>query len=643
MLITPTCPASWRGKELDQQELAARKLPSLLALFRKRGAFSNVDDATINELERHMVTLEFKNGEILCREGTAAEWTFVIVTGQSEVVRAAPDGTLILVNVLQPGDWGGIMALVGKGTRLARLLARGDTVVRAIDHDSLVRLMDRLRGLSAALLDSMGQRIRDDTAHLSATLQHVRAVGLDDIAEHCSPHERLMLDTIRHRVAAAESLSQIMDFVFATIPADGDIRMTLAFLEDLGGRVVSYWSRANYEPLLLPANYEEDLDGSLMEPTYRNSTATTVDDLEDFACHHPFNQGAVKRVKEGLCSCMISPLKVGSRVVGFLMRSSRKLAAFDEHEMLIQQAIADSISPVVEKAYRIEMLTKANNDYSEVLSFISHELQSPIASIVTDARLLEEGYLGDLNDKQKEKIGRSIKKGEYLLRMIRSFLNVARIESGTLDATMSPGVNVRRDVIQPEVELLQSECESKGMAIQVIEKDTVPEIDGDTGLLRIAVGNLLRNAIAYGREDRDIRLTVGKAFENDEIDLHHRLEPGTGIHRRTTQQTFPSILPAGRSRFEAAQGNGDRTVFGLANHRKCTTVRSPRAVTKRILGRIQAHAADFSVGTRETRFQSCRGKRRSGFREITLLQRESNAAGERLGSRSDVISVPILD
>ena len=43
---------------------------------------------------------------------------------------------------------------------------------------------------------------------------------------------------------------------------------------------------------------------------------------------------------------------------------------------------------MVEKAFRIEMLTKANNDYGEVLSFISHELQSPIASMVTDARLM---------------------------------------------------------------------------------------------------------------------------------------------------------------------------------------------------------------------------------------------------------------
>ncbi len=125
------------------------------------------------------------------------------------------------------------------------------------------------------------------------------------------------------------------------------------------------------------------------------------------------------------------------------------LNAFDEHQMLIHQAIADSIGPVVEKAFRIEMLTKANKDYGEVLSFISHELQSPVASMVTDARLMAAGYLGELNEKQKEKLGRTIHKGEYLLRMIREFLNLARLEEGSLKAHMAKGVDLNEQVVQP--------------------------------------------------------------------------------------------------------------------------------------------------------------------------------------------------
>jgi signal transduction histidine kinase len=188
----------------------------------------------------------------------------------------------------------------------------------------------------------------------------------------------------------------------------------------------------------------------------------------------------------------------------------RNRDAFDEHQLRILQAIADSISPVVEKAYRIEMLTKANKDYGEVLSFISHELQSPIASMVTDARLLEGGYLGDLNEMQKQKIGRSIRKGTFLLSMIRDFLNLARLEEGSLKADMTQDVDLMEEVVEPVIELVLTEVEAKEIRLRYDVEQSLPAIHCDVGLLRIAVGNLLRNAITYGRKGGEIRVGLSR-------------------------------------------------------------------------------------------------------------------------------------
>lgn len=511
-LVTP----SGDGEGSGQHNTELGDVPSLVSVFRRHGSFSDVDDATLKKFEQHMRLLEFHDGEIICREGTRADWTFVITTGQVEVVKTAPNGALIVVNVLGPGEWAGIMGMTGQGPRMARLLARGQVTVRAIDHLLLMRLMAELPGISAGLLGCLVRRISEASTHLTATLQHVRAVGLDDIAEHSSPRERLMLDTIRHRVAAAESPCQIMDFVFDSIPHEDDVRMTLTFLEDAGGRVVSQWSRATYEPMLLPPDYEEDLVGGLMEESHRTSKPTIVNDLETFACNHPFNQGAVKRVKEGLQSSMIAPLRIGNRTVGFLVRSVRTINAFDDHQLRIHQAIADSISPVVEKAYRIEMLTAANKDYAEVLGFISHELQSPIASMVTDAKLMEGGYLGELNEKQKDKIGRSIRNGMFLLTMIRDFLNLARLEEGSIEADLTTEIDLKKEVIQPVLELLQSDSEAKEMSVSCQVEPPLPRVTCDVGLLRIAVGNLLRNAITYGRKGGKIRVSLQPDTEGPE-------------------------------------------------------------------------------------------------------------------------------
>lgn len=339
-------------------------------------------------------------------------------------------------------------------------------------------------------------------------------MGLDPVAVHCSPEERLMLDTIRQHLVSADSLDQIMERVFATIPHEPGVRMALAFLDDPGGRVTCQWTEANYRPTLLPDNYEEDLVDSLMEEAYRRSEAVKIDDLEAFACQHPFNQGAVKRVREGLRTCIVAPVRVGARVIGFLIRSSKSPKPVDARQVRIQQAIADGIGPVVEKAYRIQMLTRANHRYSETLAFISHELQSPIASMVTDARLLAEGYLGELNEAQLQKVRHSAQKGEAVLRMIRSFLNVARLESGALLPQMSPAVNLKQDVVLPEIELLESELEEHAMGVQCSAATDLPPAECDPALLRIAVGNLLRNAIKYGLDGRDIRVTLEHATQS---------------------------------------------------------------------------------------------------------------------------------
>ena len=69
-------------------------------------------------------------------------------------------------------------------------------------------------------------------------------------------------------------------------------------------------------------------------------------------------------------------------------------------------AITERLSQAVEKAWRIEQLEEANNAYSQMLAFVSHELKSPVASIVTDAQLLSQGYLGEVSAEQKAKLER---------------------------------------------------------------------------------------------------------------------------------------------------------------------------------------------------------------------------------------------
>lgn len=582
----------------------SNRLPSLVTLFRERNFFPNVNDEAIGQLEAQMHTRTYSDKAILCKEGDAADWTFVVMQGEVEVIKTAVNGTMIQVNVLKPGEWGGIMGLLGQGPRMARLLARGDVMILAIEHSRLVQLMDQVPGLSAGLLTCMGSRIRDDAAHLLATLQYVRAIGLDNIAAHCSAHERLMLDTVRHRVAAAESLSEIMDFVFESIKQEGHCdRLTLVFLEDGGARLVSYWTRANYEPLILPADYQCDLVGSPLEKVLQRRGPTISHNLEEYARQHPDHWATRQKLREGLRTSIASPLVISGRshsrrTIGFIIRSARKVGVYNAHEAMLHQAIADNIGPAVEKAYQIEQLTRANHDYSEVLGFISHELQSPIASIVTNDRLMLEGYLGELNEKQTDKLRRSVSKGEYLLGLIQDYLNLSQLEDVSLKAHFSDDVQLGHEVIEPALELIETELEAKQMRVDWISSDKQLQVRCDPRLIKIALTNLLRNAIKYGKENGEIRIRTSEVEQQFHIAVWNQ---GPGFSPSQRSKLFKKFSRIDDPALKKEKGTG----IGLYMVWRIMQLHEGRVLAQSEQGKWAEFALCWPLESCECRVQSC--------------------------------------
>ena len=143
-------------------------------------------------------------------------------------------------------------------------------------------------------------------------------------------------------------------------------------------------------------------------------------------------------------SSLTCPLVVEGRVVGFLFRDSCRKGAFDSHHVQLEMAISERLSQAVEKAWRIEQLTTANHAYLEMLAFVSHEIKNPIASLVTDTRLLADGYLGPLEPQQVDKMERVIAKGQYLLDLVQDYLDLARIDGGGLELVRCDGRGRRR-------------------------------------------------------------------------------------------------------------------------------------------------------------------------------------------------------
>ena len=340
-------------------------------------------------------------------------------------------------------------------------------------------------------------------------------IGLESAspAQEFTPHEQALLDEVNQRVAGAESLADMIDFVFdktsAISPTD---RLSVAFIED-GDRVVSYYTHTSYEEVRLSAGFSEGLAGSSLQEVIDSGRPRIINDLAAYAAAHPGSRSTRLILDEGLLSSMTCPLAVEERNVGLLWRSSRKPNAYDEHQVRLHQAIASRLGQAVEKAWRIEQQTAATRAYSEMLGFVSHELKSPIGSIMTDINLVLGEYLGPVDPKQKQKLEGSLRKGDFLMGLIKEYLDLARIESGELSGKFEP-VEMVKEVIEPAIELVAAQLEDRGQKLLREWPENLPTIHCDSDLLKIVAVNFIGNASKYGDTDGTIRISARIESDN---------------------------------------------------------------------------------------------------------------------------------
>ena len=141
-------------------------------------------------------------------------------------------------------------------------------------------------------------------------------------------------------------------------------------------------------------------------------------------------------------------------------------------------------------------LKELDRQKTEFVSIASHQLRSPLTAIKGYASLLLEDSFGKL---PKEAVG-AIKKifdsSHYMAASIEDFLNVSRIELGTVKYDLKE-VNISK-LVKEVGESLTPAATDKHLEIRFVGKcDTPCVVNGDIGKLRQVVLNLIDNAIKY--------------------------------------------------------------------------------------------------------------------------------------------------
>lgn len=159
----------------------------------------------------------------------------------------------------------------------------------------------------------------------------------------------------------------------------------------------------------------------------------------------------------------------------------------------------------------VEDLRIANRAKTQFLSSMSHELRTPLNSILGFSQILESNPEEPLTAEQQECVDYILSSGRHLLELINEVLDLAQIESGKLNISLTE-VNLK-GVFKECLSVVDSQAKERGLNIRnnLLEACYVK---ADPMRIKQVMLNLLSNAIKYNCEEGTVILAACHTSES---------------------------------------------------------------------------------------------------------------------------------
>ncbi|MBW1712243.1 MAG: cache domain-containing protein [Deltaproteobacteria bacterium] len=162
-------------------------------------------------------------------------------------------------------------------------------------------------------------------------------------------------------------------------------------------------------------------------------------------------------------------------------------------------------------------LQQLNQNYLDMLGFVSHELKNTLGVIYTSARALDAGLTGTLTPDQASLVHGIASNIETAVTMTRQYLDLTRIEKGELRVQVQD-IDLVTGVVNPVLDELKPVVAQRGVKVLNTLPQALP-LSGDPTLLRVVYKNLLDNALKYGRPGGQIRLGFEQEADRYRLDV----------------------------------------------------------------------------------------------------------------------------
>jgi len=196
----------------------------------------------------------------------------------------------------------------------------------------------------------------------------------------------------------------------------------------------------------------------------------------------------------------------------------------------------------------ITHLKKLDEMKSDFVSMVSHELRSPLSTILSQIKVITDGLAGELSAKQADILHKMSRKVEGLVDLTNDLLDLSRIEAGLI--VQDKGQVQLMVILEKLVEFMQSRAKEKDIQL-IFEKADLPLINADPKSMEEVFSNLITNAIIYTPESGTVK--VAGEVKGDFLEIRV-MDTGYGI--------APDHLPLIFERFYRVKTDTTRHIVG---------------------------------------------------------------------------------
>jgi two-component system NtrC family sensor kinase len=207
------------------------------------------------------------------------------------------------------------------------------------------------------------------------------------------------------------------------------------------------------------------------------------------------------------------------------------------HEVSFQDGRVGNahLTPIEEVGYALTLqditdLKEIDRVRSEFIHTVSHDLRSPLTSVIGYTELVERA--GSLNDNQREFLKRIQESVQHITALINDLLELGSIEAG---------LDTRREFVHLDsilnytLEMLQGQIKAKHISLRTEVAPALPALRANPVRLRQVLDNVVGNAIKYSHDQGEVTVTMRA---EDEQVIVQVTDNGPGIPAKDQAHIF---------------------------------------------------------------------------------------------------------